>query len=102
MDDLLLFMPSKKSHKAELEDLLKAFLRNGLGISSKKCQLFRKEIQYIVNTIFVEDSGVCIKPLKGRLKVIQKLKLPTRVKGCRHFAGMVNFLNLFCPELQNY
>ena len=22
------------------------------------------------------------------------------VKGCRHFAGMVNFLRIFCPELQ--
>ena len=22
------------------------------------------------------------------------------VKGCRSFAGMVNFLSLFCPELQ--
>ena len=25
---------------------------------------------------------------------------PTTVKGCRSFAGMVNFLNMFCPELQ--
>ena len=25
---------------------------------------------------------------------------PTTVKGCRSFAGMVNFLSMFCPELQ--
>ena len=30
MDDLLLFMPTKKSHIAKLEDLLKALLKNGL------------------------------------------------------------------------
>ena len=30
MDDLLLFTPDKKSHKAKLEDLLKALLRNEL------------------------------------------------------------------------
>ena len=42
LDDLLLFMPTKKSHIAKLEDLLKALLRNGLKISPKKCQLFRK------------------------------------------------------------
>ena len=30
MDDLLLFPPSKKSHIAKLEDLLKALLKNGL------------------------------------------------------------------------
>ena len=36
MDDLLLFTPSKTSHIRELEDLLKALLKNGLKISPKK------------------------------------------------------------------
>ena len=39
MDDLLLFIPSKRSHLAKLEDLLKALLKNGLKITPKKCQL---------------------------------------------------------------
>ena len=38
MDGLLLSTPSKKSHIAKLEDLLKALLKNGLKISPKKCQ----------------------------------------------------------------
>ena len=42
IDDLLLFTPSKKSHIAKLEDLLKAFLKNGLKISSKKCQFLEQ------------------------------------------------------------
>ena len=47
MDDLLLVMPSKKSHMAKCQDLLKALLKNGLKISPpKKCQLFRTELQY--------------------------------------------------------
>ena len=32
--------------------------------------------------------------------MIQKLKHPTIVKGCRSFAGMVNFVSIFLPELQ--
>ena len=56
MDGLLLFSPSKKSHIAKLEDILKALLRNGLKISSKKCQLFRMELQYVDNTIFIEEG----------------------------------------------
>ena len=40
MDELLLFTPSKKSHIAKLEDLLKTFLKNGLKISPKKCCLY--------------------------------------------------------------
>ena len=45
MDDLLLFTPSKRTHMAKLEDLLKALLKNGLRISPKKCHLFKTELQ---------------------------------------------------------
>ena len=97
MDDLLLFMPSKQSHMRKLEDLLKALLKNGLKISPKKCQLFRKELQYMGNTIFIQERRVCVRPLCSRLEAIQKLKLPTTVKGCRSFVGMVNFNILSRP-----
>ena len=40
MDNLLLFTPIKKSPIAKLEDLLKAFLKIGMKISSKKYQPF--------------------------------------------------------------
>ena len=53
MDDLFLFTPSKQSCLRKLEDLLKALLKNGLKISPQKCQLFRKELQYMGNTIFI-------------------------------------------------
>ena len=70
MDDLLLFTPSKKSHMAKLEDLLKALLKNGLKISPKKCKFFRTELQYIGNTIFIKDRRVCVKPFRSRLETI--------------------------------
>ena len=98
MDDLLLFTPSKRAHMAKL-DLLKVLLKNGLKISLKKCQLFKTELHYMGNIIFIKDRKVCVKPLRSRLKAIQKLQLPTTPKG-RSFAGMVNFLSMFCPELQ--
>ena len=56
MDDLLLFTPNKQSHFKKLEDLLKALYKNGLKISPKKCQLFKTELQYMGNTIFIEDK----------------------------------------------
>ena len=52
------------------------------------------------NKIFIENKKVCVQPLRNRLEVIQRLQPPTTVKGCRSFAGMVNFLSMFCPELQ--
>ena len=99
MDDLL-FSPSKKSHPAKLEGLLKALLKIELRISPKKCQLFRRELQYMGNTIFIKDRRVCIKPLKSRLEAIQKLQAHTTAKEYRSFAGMVNFLSMVCPEMQ--
>ena len=52
------------------------------------------------NMIFIKDKRVCVKPLRNRLEAIQKLQPPTTVKGCRSFVRMVNFLSMFCPELQ--
>ena len=100
MDDLLLFTPAKASHFEKLEDLLKALCKNGLKISPKKCQLFKTDLQYMGNTIFIRNKRVCVRPLRSRIEAIQKLKPPRNIKGCQSFAGMVNFVSLFCPELQ--
>ena len=100
MDDLLLFTPSKQLHMRKVKDLLKALLRNGLKISPRKCQLFRKELQYMSNIIFIQGKRVCVKPLCSRLETIQNLKPPVTVKACRSFVGMVNFLSIFCQDLQ--
>ena len=94
MDDLILFTPSKESHMSKLEDILSALLKNGLKILPKKCQLFKTSLIYMDNEIFIENKKVCVKPLRNRLEA----KTP---KGCRSFAGVVNFLSMFCPELQN-
>ena len=61
MDDLLLFTPSKNSHITKLEDLLKALLKNGLKISPRKCKLFRTNLHYMGNEIFIKEKRVCVK-----------------------------------------
>ena len=94
------YLHHQKDPRNKLEDLLKALLKNGLKISPKKCQLFRTNLHYMGNEIFNQNKKVCIQPLRNRLEAIQKLQPPTTVKGCRSFAGMVNFLSMFCPDLQ--
>ena len=63
MDNLLLFMPNKLVHFEKLIDLLRALCKNGLKISTKKCQLLKTELQYMGNTIFIKEKRVCVKPL---------------------------------------
>ena len=43
---------------------------------------------------------MCVKPLQSRLDAILKVTPPRTVKSCRSLAEMLNFLSLFCPELQ--
>ena len=71
MDDLILFNPSKESHMNKLEDILNALLKNGLKILPKKCQLFKTNLQYMGNEIFIENKKVCVKPLRSRLEAIK-------------------------------
>ena len=37
---------------------------------SKKGQLFKTELQYMGNVIFIKDRKVCVKPLRNRLEAI--------------------------------
>ena len=87
-------------HFEKLIDLLRALCKNGLKISLKKGQLFKTELQYMGNTIFIKEKRVSVKPLQSRLEAIQKLEPPTNQKGCQSFTGTVNFVGIFCPELQ--
>ena len=52
------------------------------------------------NTIFIQEKRVCVRPLHSRLEAIQKLRPPITIKGCGNFVGMVNFLSIFCQDLQ--
>ena len=99
MDDLLLF---NQTHFEKLIDLLQALCKNGLKISPKKCQLFKMELQYMGNTIFIKETRVCVKPLRSRLETIQKLNPPMNQKRCRSFASVVNFVSIICSELQKF
>ena len=52
------------------------------------------------NIILIQEKKVCVRPLHSRLDAIQKLRPSTTVKGFRSFMGMVNFLSIFCQDLQ--
>ena len=95
IDDLLLFTPMKKTHISKLEDLLKALLRNGLKISPKRCQLFKTELKYMGNVIFIKDRKICVKPLRSRVEAILKLNPPQHQKTVEALPGWLIFLVCF-------
>ena len=46
---------------AKLGDLLTALLKNSLKISPKKCQVFKIELQFMGNVIFIKDRKALLK-----------------------------------------
>ena len=99
MDDILTH--SKRiGHIGHLIDLFKAIMRNGLKISPRKCKLFKKELVFMGMTILVEEGMPKMRPLKSRIDAIQKVNPPKTIKECRSFCGMVNYMSMFLPSLQ--
>ena len=77
MDDLLLFTPTTCTHMTYLEDLLKALLKNGLKISPKKCHLFRKNLHYMGNEIFIQEQKSMCKTSKKQIRSNSEITAPT-------------------------
>ena len=55
-----------------------------------------------MQSIFIRDQRVCVRPFRSQIEAIEKLEPPTTVKDCRSFVGMVNSASNFCPELQKH
>ena len=99
MDDLLLHS-TRDAHLSLLVNLFETMIKNGLKLSPKKSQLFVKELLYLGTLFTVKPQGLIITPLLTRVDAIKNIPVPTTPKGCKSFCGVVNYLAIFCPELQ--
>ena len=99
MDDLLLHS-TKAAHWKLLEQLFQSTCKNGLKLSSRKCQLFRTKLTYMGNEFIINKRTMTITPLRSRTEAIGKIPTPRTAKQCKSFCGVVNYLSLFCPDLQ--
>ena len=99
MDDLLIHSV-KVAHWKLLEQLLISLCKNGLRLSPKKCQFFKTKLVYMGNEFRITNKNMTITPLRSRTEAINKIPLPKTPKQCKSFCGVVNYLSLFCPDLQ--
>ena len=99
MDDLLIHS-TKADHWKLLEQLLKSMCKNGLRLSPKKCQLFKTNLIYMGNEFTITKRTMTITPLRSRTEAINQIPTPRTPKQCKSFCGVVNYLSLFCPDLQ--
>ena len=100
MDDILVFS-SAKDHWRCLADLFVNLIKHGLKISLPKFQAFMVKLLYMGNIFEITKEGrMIVKALKTRTEAIQNIPTPKTVRGCKSFCGVVNYLALFCAELQ--
>ena len=101
MDDLLIHS-TKVAHWKLLEQLLKSMCKNGLRLSPKKCQLFKTQLIYMGNEFSINKRTMIITPLRSRTEAINNIPTLKTPKQCKSFCGIVNYLSLFCPDLQKW
>ena len=99
MDDLLIHSTFEE-HFELVEILLKGLISHGLKLSPKKSQLFWTKLVYMGNIFKIVDDHMTVKPLHTRVEAIQNFPAPKCPKDCKSFCGVVNYLALFCPDLQ--
>ena len=66
----------------------------------QESKLFKTSLVFMGLTMMIEDGMPKIKPLKSRIEAILKIKPPKTIKECRSFCGMVNYMSIFLPNLQ--
>ena len=52
------------------------------------------------NEFVINKRNMTITPLRSRTEAISKIPTPKTAKQCKSFCGVVNYLSLFCPDLQ--
>ena len=94
LDDTIIHSPDLDSHFQALEKVLVAHLKAGLKLQPSKCQLFRKEIDYLGHT--VSENG--ISPMNSYLKIVQDWPLPVTRAQVRAFLGKVGYYRRFIKD----
>ena len=99
MDDLLVHS-TKAEHWLLIEQLFQSMVKNGLRLSPKKCQFFKTNLVYMGNEFVISQKNITVTPLRSRTEAIVKIPTPHTPRQCKSFCGVVNYLALFCPDLQ--
>ena len=94
LDDLIVYSKKRACHFEDLEKVLSRCRQPGISLNSKNYVFFVEEGKLLGH--IVSQDGIKID--LERVKVIQKLSLPTNRSDRKSFFGQINFLRCFVPE----
>lgn len=95
MDDLLVFSASESQHQDHLRRVFARMREFGLKLSKEKSLLGRDEIAFLGHVVSREG----VRPDRSKVEAINRMAVPTDVKGIRRLLGSLNYYRRFVPDM---
>ena len=97
LDDIIIFSNNELEHLQHIEEIFKRLERFGLKMKRKKCDFFKKHIQYLGHLIAEEGFT----PLPEKLESIRKMPRPKTPKEVKQFLGLIGYYRKFVPRFSD-
>ncbi|CAN2387827.1 Reverse transcriptase (RNA-dependent DNA polymerase), partial [Pristimantis euphronides] len=94
LDDVVVFGETFEDHLQRLRQVLQRLRDHGLKIKPKKCQLFRRRIEYLGHVITPEG----VQPAVSKIEAIQEWPQPRTLREVRAFLGLAGYYRRFIPK----
>ena len=94
LDDIIVYSKTVPEHMNRLEVIMQKFIKAGLKLKPKKCNLFRTQVPFLGHV--VSADGVSTDPEK--IEAVQKWTVPRDLTDVRSFLGLCSYYRKFVPK----